>query len=103
MQHLIEAKHRQLAFNLNGHSFITIQGIAIFAATISSDANSQYLVLDGLKLTYESHYSLLPPSGQDVYTQGGASGILLNGSNNVVRNSTIAYSSGGGINGRRVG
>jgi uncharacterized protein (TIGR03437 family) len=97
-QHLVEAKHRQLAFNLNGVSFITVRGVGIFAATISSDSNSQYLVLDGLKLTYESHYSLLPPSGQTVYTQDGTSGILVNGTNNVVRNSTIAYSAGGGIN-----
>ncbi len=93
-QHLVEAKHRQLAFDLRGKSFITVQGINIFAASIFSDQNSQYLLLDSLNLMYVSHNSL---ENQSPYSLGGTDGILLQGNNNVVRNSTIAYSSGSAL------
>ncbi|HXM23399.1 MAG TPA: hypothetical protein VN948_19235, partial [Terriglobales bacterium] len=53
--HLVEAKRRPLAFDLRSRSFITIQGIGLFAATINSDAQSQYLVLDGLQCQYIAH------------------------------------------------
>ncbi len=90
-QHLVETKHRQLAFDMRGKSFITVQGINIFAASIFSDQNSQYLLLDSLNLAYVSHDAL---EGESPYSLGGTNGILLQGNNHVVRNSTIAYSSG---------
>jgi uncharacterized protein (TIGR03437 family) len=96
-QHLVEAKHRKFAFDLSGRSLITIQGFNIFAATITSNPQSQYLVLDGLNAEYLSHYSLLP--GADQYLAGieSGSGIILDGNNNVVRNSSIAFSAGNGV------
>lgn len=96
--HLVEAKHRQFAFDLSSRSFIIIQGFNLFAAAITSDSRSQYLVLDGLNARYVSHYSLLTPGGGAPYTGvvGSGSGIILMGSNNVLRNSTIAFSAGNG-------
>jgi uncharacterized protein (TIGR03437 family) len=94
-QHTVEAKHRTLAFNLSGLSFITIQGITLFAATIRSSPQSQYLVLDGLQCQYIAHVPL--PLNQGSYYTGGDAGILLSGTNNVLRNSTIAFSSGTGV------
>ena len=108
-QHLAEAKRRQFAFDLSGRSFITIQGLNTFAATINSDPNSQYLVLDGLNAQYLSHYSLLPgaqPNLVEIQPGGaypnfagmpGGSGIILNGNNDVLRNSSIAFSAGNGV------
>jgi uncharacterized protein (TIGR03437 family) len=94
-QHSVEAKHRSLAFNLNGLSFITIQGIALFAATVSSNPQSQYLVLDGLQCQYIAHVAL--PLNQGSYYTGGDAGVKLSGINNVLRNSTVAFSSGSGV------
>lgn len=91
----MEAKRRQFAFDLSGRSFITIQGFNLFAATITSNANSQYLVLDGLNAQYVSHYSLI--SGGPYMLGQLTSGIILNGKNNVLRNSTIAFSAGNGV------
>jgi hypothetical protein len=95
-QHLVEVKRRQFALNLSGRGFITIQGFNVFAATITSDIQSQYLVLDGLKAQYVSHYSLLPTNAPHVIGLSD-SGIVLNGRNNVLRNSSIAFSAGNGV------
>jgi uncharacterized protein (TIGR03437 family) len=99
-QHMVEAKRRQYAFDLRGRTFITIQGFKIFAAAINSNPQSAYLLLDGLNVQYVSHYSLSKGGAtQAPYTgiQGSGSGILLVGSNNVLRNSTIAFSAGNGV------
>ena len=95
-QHVVEAKHRQLAFDLSGRSFVNIQGFHIFAASITSNAQSHHLVLDGLNVQYVSHYSLIPNAG--VGDNGDLNtGIILDGANNVLRNSTIAFSAGSGV------
>jgi hypothetical protein len=94
--HLVEAKHRQLAFDLSGLSFVTVQGVALFAATIDSDSQSQYLVLDGVQGQYLSHVPILVGEqypGNDGYNAG----IALRGTKNVLRNSFIAFSSGSGV------
>lgn len=59
-QHSFEVKRRQNALNLSCLSFITIQGLNVFAANIISDAKSSYLLLDGLNAQYSS---LLPKHG----------------------------------------
>jgi hypothetical protein len=93
-QHQIEAKHRQLAFDLSGRSFITVQGLNIFAAGINSDTQTEYVVLDTLNARYVSHYSQL--AGQPWYI-GADTGIVLNGQYNVLRSSKIAFSAGSGV------
>jgi uncharacterized protein (TIGR03437 family) len=103
-QHLVEAKRRQVAFNLSARSFVTVQGINIFAATISSDSSSSYLLLDGLTVQYSSHYSL--NTGSYPCCADSGTGITFQGTNNVLSNSTLAWSAGDGIvidgNGHRV-
>jgi len=94
-QHVVEVKRRQLAFNITNRSFITIRGLNIFGATIWAN-NASYVLLDQLNVNYGSHHTMLPP-GKSVYDLGGTSGILLTGDHNVLRNSTIAFSSGAGI------
>jgi hypothetical protein len=95
-QYLVEVKRRQFAFDLRGRSFITITGFNIFAATITSSAGSQYLLLDSLNAQYLSHYSLIS-SSLAAYFGIPDSGIILSGHNNVLRNSTIAFSAGNGV------
>lgn len=94
--HLVEAKRRQFVFDLSGRSFITVQGFNIFAGTITSDNQSQYLVLDGLNAQYVSHYSLIP-GAQPSLVHVLDSGLILNGSNHVLRNSSVAFSAGNGV------
>jgi len=94
-QHLVEVKRRRLAFNLGGLSFVTIQGINLFASTVSSDAKSQHLVLDSLQGMYIGHDPL--PIATNPYYAGYDAGIILKGKNNVLRNSTISFSSGSGV------
>jgi hypothetical protein len=94
----VEAKRRQYAFDLSGRSFIIIQGLNLFAAAITSNSKSEYLVLDGLNVQYVSHYSLLKGGNtQAPFTGITGSGIVLVGNNNVLRNSTIAFSAGNGM------
>ncbi len=94
--HTVEAKRRQFAFDLSGKSFITIQAISLFAASITTDSTSGFLVLDGLDARYLSHFSRL--STPDPNTVGDSnSGIILDGTGNVLRNSTLAWSGGHGV------
>jgi hypothetical protein len=94
----VEVKHRQLAFDLSARSFTTVEGLNLFAATITSDSNSSYLVLDGLNAKYLSHYSLIPIGGGGAFDVGILdSGIILNGKNNVLRSSTLNWSAGNGV------
>ncbi|HWE51070.1 MAG TPA: right-handed parallel beta-helix repeat-containing protein [Bryobacteraceae bacterium] len=94
-QHTVEVKRRNLAFNIYNLSFITVQGLNIFAATIWAN-NSSYVILDSLNLKYVSHYSMLP-DGKSIYDLGGSNGVLFTGSHSVLRNSTISYSANSGV------
>jgi len=95
--HTIEAKDRQYAFELSGKSYIDVQGISIFAATIDTSATSTHITLNGITAQYVSQ-SMNDPFPWDAHDYGMAStGILLNGTQNVLENSTIAFSSGDGV------
>jgi hypothetical protein len=97
----VRAKRRQYAFDLSGKSSVTIQNINIFASTINSDFSSTNNVLDGINAQYVSQFTSLPdppgfPGGY-VADHMGTSGIIINGTGNTLRNSTIAYSAGNGV------
>lgn len=89
--HTIEAKKRDYAFDLRGRSNIAVDGISIFAATVAT-GSSNGIRLNDLDVKYTSQYVGTP--GRD---QPPDSGIYLNGSNNSITNSRIAYSAGHGI------
>jgi hypothetical protein len=101
----IEAKQRNLAFDLAGRSHIQIENIRLFAASITTDNQSQSVVIDGLRAKYLSHYLTLPdlpPSeiqpGTDGFGLIGAhihdSGLLLQGSGHTLKNSKLSVSAG---------
>lgn len=97
----VTAKQRQYAFDLSGVSNVTLEGINIFASTINSNASSTNNMLDAINAQYVSQYSTLPDSpgysGSYPYDHVTDSGIMLNGTGNVLRNSIIAWSAGNGI------
>jgi hypothetical protein len=95
--HLVEARKRQFAFDLSGLSFITVQGIGLFAAAINTDTQSQYLILDGLQCQYLSHVPIPLEMNPNAAPPEWETGIVLNGLSNVLRNSSVAFSSGSGV------
>lgn len=93
----VEAKRRQFAFDLSNRSYITVKGFNIFASSINTNNGSQYNVIDGINAKYVSH-NMNMNTQADPFTFGVTNtGIILSGSNNTIKNSTIAYSSGNGI------
>ncbi len=96
VNHVVEAKQRDFAFDLSGLSYITVQGLSLFACAINTSSSSQYLILNYLNCSYLSHYALNNMNG-GFNTHMQDSGIILNGSNNVLSNSTLAYSAGNGV------
>lgn len=92
--HLVEAKRRQYAFDLTGRSFVTVQGFNIVASTIVTDSLATHDVIDGINAKYVSYYSLTDNGWNTHMTD---TGIILDGSYNVLENSTIQYSAGNGV------
>jgi hypothetical protein len=98
--HTVEAKRRMWTFDLSGRSNTTIKGFNIFAASINMDQSSSGNVIDGLNAKYVWHQLRNVPNGvNQTDSKWGAwnTGIRLAGSNNVLKNCTIAYSSGDGV------
>jgi Right handed beta helix region len=101
----VRAKRRQYAFDLRGKSGVTIRNIAIFASTIVTDQSSSNNTMDRLNAQYLSHFTDLPaapndPSGVNysiLQVHRSDSGIIINGTGNILQNSTIAYSAGAGV------
>jgi Right handed beta helix region/Immunoglobulin I-set domain len=95
------AKQRQYAFDLSGTSNVTIEYVYIFASSINMDASSTNNTLNGINAQYISQFTdLLDVSGQPHsywYDYTATSGIIINGTGNILENSTIAYSAGNGV------
>ena len=89
--HTVEAKRRNYAFDLRGRSHFVIDGFNLFAATISTGSSSG-IKLNDLDVKYPGHF--IGTSGR---LTPNDSGIYLNGSNNSITNSRIAYGAGYGI------
>jgi hypothetical protein len=94
--HKVEAKHRQLGFDLSGDSYITVQGIQFFACSVITSSSSTHDTLEGIFGAFVSHKMDNAVPWNSKYVPA-ATGIILNGSNNVIDHSTIAYSSGNGV------
>jgi Right handed beta helix region len=92
--HTVEAKRRLYAFDLSGKSNINIGAFNIFASTITTDMNSSQILIDGINAVYPSHFAALNRIGQFA---GWDTGIILKGSNNTLKNCTVAYSAGNGV------
>jgi hypothetical protein len=95
----VTAKQRQYAFDLSGDSNVTIGNINLLATTINLDSSSANNTLDGINAQYVSQFTDLPdlPGYSYWYDYLSTSGIIINGTGNMLENSTIAYSAGNGV------
>ena len=104
----LEVKQRNFAFDLSDRSYITVKDLNLFANTITTSDRSTGIVIDGILAEYISHHMTLPPlpKAMKAYEADDAlflaahahdTGIQLRGSNHVLRNSIIDWSSGNGV------
>ena len=91
----VEVKMRNFAFDLSGKSNITIRNLRVFAATITTDATSADITLDGLRAKYISHFVTV--GAATIHAHRKETGVRLMGARNAIRNSIVAYSAGTGI------
>lgn len=96
MGQAVEAKHRLYGFDLSGRSYIDVVGFHLFACTINTDAGSSHNTIDGIDAKYVSH-DMIDADPWAAKFHPHTSGIILNGTGNVLQNSTIAFSSGDGV------
>ncbi|MFN8420956.1 MAG: DUF2341 domain-containing protein [Anaerolineae bacterium] len=86
----VEARRRAWAFDIRGRSYVTIQGLRLFAATLKTDAGTSNTLIDGIEGYYLWHFQEIPP----LYRIEGTRAIEFRGSNNTVQNSLLAHSAG---------
>ena len=91
--HVVEAKRRAYAFDLRDRDYLNVTGFNLFAATVLSNPKSSSLRLSRLNAKYLSHFTLMETG----WSQPNETGIYLNGTNNSITDSTVAYSAGHGI------
>jgi len=97
----VRAKQREYCIDLGGRSNVVIGNLNLFACTINSDVSSTNNLISGINATYVSHYTRIPNISGSPGSWEGAhvndSGIIVNGSGNVLSDSTISYSAGNGV------
>lgn len=96
----VEAKARQLAFDLSGREHIRLENLTVRAASLRL-AGSAFCVVDGCDLAYISHYTRHYSIGQ-IETgrdtlQSGETGIFVSGHDNAFLNTSIRVSAGAGV------
>lgn len=93
----VEARSsRQYGINLNGKSFINIANIGIHACAVITDSDSTNNVISNLNAKYVTHY-WMRKSYTELLEAQRSSGIVLNGSNNTLKNSRVDYSAANGV------
>jgi PA14 domain/Right handed beta helix region len=101
--HTVEAKRREYAFDLRDRSYIRVEGIHIFAATIITGnpenpdaALSSNIILKNIHVRYPSHFTKVTPGFS--WSKGMTdSGLILFGKNHQLLESSIAFSAGNGV------
>ena len=104
----VEVKQRNYAFDLRDRSFISLHNLNLFANTITTSDRSQGIEINGINAKYVSHHMTLPPlpkaekapdSDSAIFLASHAhdTGIQLRGSNHILKNSVIEWSSGNGV------
>ena len=97
----VTAKQRQYGFDLSGDSNVTIEYVNLFATAINTDSSSTSNTLNGINAEYVSQFTDLPdaPGSPSSYWFDYiySSGIIVNGTGNLLENSAITYSAGNGV------
>ena len=99
--HALEARRRTWAFDLSGRNYIEVQGFNLFAGGVALLGSKGCRLVD-CHLRYPAHTlaPCSPGSLADMNAQGPggqAAGIVVGGSDNEIRDCSLAYSSGHGI------
>jgi hypothetical protein len=100
----IQAKVRDVAFDLRNKHNVIIQGLRITASTIASNMSSHDNVIDGIKASFVSQETRLRddkvqhpwPGGFD-FDRNFDTGIMVKGSRNILKNSEITHSACNGV------
>ncbi|MFD4022175.1 hypothetical protein ACFWRV_01445 [Streptomyces sp. NPDC058576] len=97
----LQIKQRLYAVDLNDRSHVHVEGLRLFGATVSTSPTSTHNVLDGLRADDVSHFVRTSCEGCTATSpyQTGArdTGIIVRGSDNVLRDSVITGSAGNGV------
>ena len=96
----VEAKRRQVAFDLSGQQHIRIEGLSVRAGSMRLDESS-HCVVDGCDLAYISHYTRHYDIGQIENgrntIKSGETGIFVGGHDNSFLNCGVRFSAGAGF------
>ncbi|MBI1335725.1 MAG: DUF1565 domain-containing protein [Phycisphaera sp.] len=116
-KNVVEAKKRQLAFDLTDRDFIVLKGLRIFASSVTMN-NANNCVIDSCRMSFVSHYTTFQDAGNGYIDgdwgygrlkkdqsvreepgppQRGEVGVYVGGKDNVIKNSVIKYSAGAGV------
>jgi len=97
--HQVEIKLCPIAFDLTAKNNVTLTGLNLFASTIKTDGASHDILLNGLTASYLNHYArnLVNPLSFDPWGPWQTSGLVLDGWNNTLMNSSLTYSSGNAL------
>jgi hypothetical protein len=97
----VSVKQREYAFDLSGDSYINVNNIGIFAASVNTSASSSHDTLNGLTAEYVSQFDTIPVKYEETDNVGGAdllnTGLILAGTYNELENSSINWSAGNGV------
>ncbi len=96
----VEAKRRQLAFDLSGREHVRIEGVSVRAASMRLE-NASHCTVDRCDLAYISHYTRHYGIGQiekgrDTI-KSGETGIYVSGRDNCFLNCSVRFSAGAGF------
>ncbi len=96
----VEAKRRQLAFDLSGCEYLRIEGITVHGASLRLD-QSAHCEIDRCRCEYISHFTRQYGMGQVEHgrdtIKSGETGIYVSGHDNVFTNCTVQFSAGAGF------
>jgi hypothetical protein len=96
----VEAKRRQLAFDLSGREHIQIRDLSITGASLRLQ-DSAHCLVDRCQMTYITHYRRHYNIGQieegKDTIKSGETGIFVGGHDNVFTNCSVRFSAGAGF------
>lgn len=96
----VEAKRRQLAFDLSGCEHIRIEGITVTAASLRME-DSAHCTFERCDFSYVSHFTHQYASGQVAEgrdtIKSGETGIYVGGHDNAFISCSVRYSAGAGF------
>ncbi len=96
----VEAKRRQLAFDLSGQEYIELHGLAITAASMRLQ-DSAHCLVNACQLSYISHYRRHYAIGQiekgKDTIKSGETGIFVGGHDNTFTSCSVRFSAGAGF------